>query len=148
MFNGYELFLKLKYLFNSNLVNNFWICSSKQTISSVPFSLQLKCSLSSLRVLSETDQMKKVIYVFHSNRNSFDMIFITTYQPKIHKSNGLPKICFHRFYFNLIQDGYVGKGGGGKKAPPTRFSPVISTNIRLSLQNFLTFSFNSFDRLV
>ena len=93
--------------------------------------------------------MKKVIYVFHSNRNSFDMIFITTYQPKIHKSNGLPKICFHRFYFNLIQDGYVGKGGGGgKKGPPTRFSPVISTNIRLSLQNFLTFSFNSFDRLV
>ena len=31
-------------------------------------------------------------------------------------------------------------GGGGKKAPPTSFSPVTSTNVRISPQNFLTFS--------
>ena len=33
---------------------------------------------------------------------------------------------------------------GGKKAPPTSFSPVTSTNVGCSPQNFLTFSFNSF----
>ena len=38
--------------------------------------------------------------------------------------------------------------GGGEKAPPTSFSPVTSTNVRLRPQNFLTFSFGTFDRLV
>ena len=37
---------------------------------------------------------------------------------------------------------------GGKKGLSTRFSPVTSSNVRISLQNFLTFSFNPFDRLV
>ena len=32
--------------------------------------------------------------------------------------------------------------------PPTSFSPVTSTNIGISPQNFLTFSFNSFATLV
>ena len=41
---------------------------------------------------------------------------------------------------NPIQD------GGTKKALPTSFSPVTSTNVRISPQNFLTFSFNPFDR--
>ena len=36
----------------------------------------------------------------------------------------------------------------GKKAPPTNFSPVTSANVRIGPQNFLTFSFNPFDRLV
>ena len=40
-----------------------------------------------------TGQMKKVIYVFHGNGNSFNMIFITIIQPKTHK---------HRFYFKLF----------------------------------------------
>ena len=35
-------------------------------------------------------------------------------------------------------------GGGGKKAPPTSFSPATSTNVEISPQNFLTFSFNPF----
>ena len=37
---------------------------------------------------------------------------------------------------------------GSKKAPPTSFSPVTSTNVGISSQNFLTFSFNPYDRLV
>ena len=41
----------------------------------------------------------------------------------------------------------MGGGGGGKKASPTSFSPVTSTNVRVSPQDFLTFSFNPFDRL-
>ena len=42
---------------------------------------------------------------------------------------------------NPIQDG--GRGGGGRqKGPPTSFSPVTSTNVGVSPQNFLTFSFN------
>ena len=46
------------------------------------------------------------------------------------------------FIFNPIQD------GGGAKRPTTSFSPVTSTNIGLSPQNFLTFSFNPFATLV
>ena len=53
-----------------------------------------------------TGQIKKVIYVFHSKGNSFDMmIFITIIQPKIHKADGVSRckyvfiifilICFH-----------------------------------------------------
>ena len=38
--------------------------------------------------------------------------------------------------------------GGGKKALPTSFSPVISTNVGFGPQNFLTFSFNPFTTLV
>ena len=44
--------------------------------------------------------------------------------------------------FNLIQD------GGSQKGPPTSFSPVTSANVRIGSQNFLTFNFNPFDRLV
>ena len=40
------------------------------------------------------------------------------------------------------------EGGGGKKAPPTSFSPVTSTNVRISPNNYLTFSFNLFATLV
>ena len=50
------------------------------------------------------------------------------------------------FIFNPIQDG--GGRGGGAKRPTTSFSPVTSTNIGLSSQNFLTFSFNPFATLV
>ena len=46
-------------------------------------------------------------------------------------------------FLNPTQD-----GGGGAKRPPTSFPPVASTDVGISPQNFLTFSFNSFDRLV
>ena len=36
----------------------------------------------------------------------------------------------------------------GVKRPPTSFSPVPSPNVRVSPQNFLTFSFNPFARLL
>ena len=39
-------------------------------------------------------------------------------------------------------------GGGGKKAPFTSFSPLISTNTGISPQKFLTVTFNVFDTLV
>ena len=46
--------------------------------------------------------------------------------------------------FNPIQD------GRGAKIPPspTSFPPITSINVGIRLQNFLTFSFNPFDRLV
>ena len=48
-----------------------------------------------------------------------------------------------RFHFNPIQD------GGSKSLPTTTsFSPATSTNIGISLQNILTFSFNAFATLV
>ena len=46
--------------------------------------------------------------------------------------------------FTTIQDGE----GGGKKFPPTSFSPVTSINVGISPQNFLTFSLNPFSTLV
>ena len=39
-------------------------------------------------------------------------------------------------------------GAGGAKRPPTSFSPVTSTNVGISPQNFMTFTFNLYDRLV
>ena len=42
---------------------------------------------------------------------------------------------------NPIQD-------GGKGPPPTSFSTVTSTNVGISLQIFLAFSFNTFPTLV
>ena len=41
-----------------------------------------------------------------------------------------------------------GEEGGVKKAPPTRFSPVNSTNVGFGPQKFLAFSFNPFATLV
>ena len=43
---------------------------------------------------------------------------------------------------NPIQD------GGGPKRPPTSFFPITSANVKISCQNFLTFSFSSFPTLV
>ena len=43
--------------------------------------------------------------------------------------------------FNLIQD-------GGQKGPPTNFSSVTFTNVGISPQNFVTFSFKRFATLV
>ena len=40
------------------------------------------------------------------------------------------------------------EGEGTKKALPTSFSPVTFTNVGISPQNFLTFSFNPFATLV
>ena len=45
---------------------------------------------------------------------------------------------------NPIQDG----GGGQREPPSTSFSPVTSANVEFGPQNFLTFSFNPFDKLV
>ena len=45
---------------------------------------------------------------------------------------------------NPIENGV----GGGAKRPPTSFSPVTSTNVKISPQIFLTFSFNHFATLM
>ena len=45
----------------------------------------------------------------------------------------------------------MGEGVGGgevQRGPPTSFFPVTSTNVRVSPQNFLTFSFIPFATLV
>ena len=53
-------------------------------------------------------------------------------------------------FINPIQDESGGGGGGGTKSSPhpTSFSSVTSTNVGISPQNFLTFSFNPFATLV
>ena len=42
----------------------------------------------------------------------------------------------------------IQNGGRGQKSPSARFSTATSTNVAISPQNFLTFSFNSFATLV
>ena len=42
----------------------------------------------------------------------------------------------------------MGEGGGQRGSPLTSFLPVTSTNVRISPQNFLTFSFDPFVTLV
>ena len=44
-----------------------------------------------------------------------------------------------RVFINPIQD-----GGRGVKVRPTSFSPLTSTNVEISPQNFLNFGFNPF----
>ena len=39
---------------------------------------------------------------------------------------------------------FGGRDVGGGEATPISFSPVTATNVRISHQNILTFSFNSF----
>ena len=52
-------------------------------------------------------------------------------------------------YLNPIQDSGWGEGVGQKVLPlPTSFSPVTSTNVGTSSQNFLTFTFNPFATLL
>ena len=63
----------------------------------------------------------------------------------LYESSSLRSFSIYVVFLNPIQDGL---GWGGQKGPPTSFSPVISTNVGISLQNFLTFSLNPFDRLV
>ena len=61
--------------------------------------------------------IKKVIYAFHGNWDSFDMTFITVIQPKIHKSNGLLK-CFQRIFILIcirIQNFSLLSGHNSKK---------------------------------
>ena len=60
------------------------------------------------------------------------VLYLLNYAPKKEHAAGV----------NPIQDGV------GAKRPPSSFSPVTSTNVGLSPQNFLTFSFNPFATLV
>ena len=48
---------------------------------------------------------------------------------------------------SLLCNVYI-QDGGGQKDPSTSFSPVTSTNVEISPQNFLTFNFNPFVTLV
>ena len=54
----------------------------------------------------------------------------------------------YKYLENEISFSPIEDEGGGAKRPPTSFSPVASTNVGLSPQNFLTFSFNPFAMLV
>ena len=58
--------------------------------------------------------------------------------------------CFYRTMLGTLTLFRIWGGGGEAKRPlpSTRLSNVTSRNVGISPQNFLTFSFNPFDRLV
>ena len=56
--------------------------------------------------------------------------------------------CLTLFKMEERGGGGWGGGGGVVKRSSTSFSPTISTNAEISLQNFGTFSFKSFATLV
>ena len=53
----------------------------------------------------------------------------------------------HYFFYKMLHVKPI-QNGGRQKGPSTSFSPVTSTNIGISPQNYLTFSFNPFITLV
>ena len=87
------------------------------------------------------------IYYTWNNKKSHTRTINSKYQPQHGMKNfnyAIDHILHQIFniYINPIQD------GGGQRSPPTSFSPVTSTNVGISPQNFLTFSFNPFATLV
>ena len=72
----------------------------------------------------------KIEHTFKGFSSTYDVEILIFFNPELKLSP--------------IQDG----GGGGQKGPFTSFSPVTFTNVGIRPQNFLTFSFNPFDRLV
>ena len=52
------------------------------------------------------------------------------------------RLKMQELVINLIQD------GGGATPSPTNFSPITSTNVEITHQNFLTFSFNTYAALL
>ena len=69
-------------------------------------------------------------------------------EPKYDPTKLIIEIYYYETCFHPIQDGGQGWGVQSQKGPPTSFSPVTSANVGISLQNFLTFSFNPFATLV
>ena len=69
-------------------------------------------------------------------------------EPKYDPTKLIIETYYYETCFNPIPDGGQGGGVQGQKDPSTSFSPVTSANVGISLQNFLTFSFNPFATLV
>ena len=61
------------------------------------------------------------------------------------KKKQMNSFAFVRLKF--VNSGW-GEGGVCKKVPATSFSPVTPTNVGISPQKFLAFSFNHFTKLV
>ena len=78
-------------------------------------------------------------------RSSHPKVFCKKVVHKIHrKTSFIIKLQAQASdLINPTQDGEA-----SKKVPATSFSPVTSTNVEISPQNFLTFSFNLFATLV
>ena len=64
-------------------------------------------------------------------------------EKNIESMQRLSELFYASIYIKPIQD-----GRRGQKAPLPVFPPVTSTNLGISLRNFLTFSFNPFYTLV
>ena len=86
---------------------------------------------------------QKQLHTGHKKIVNIYVAYEITNFPNIHSYPTLDKVLFRAV--NPIQDGVGGQKG---PPPPTSFSPVTSTNVGISPQNFLTFSFNPFSTLV
>ena len=109
-------------------------------------------SLSCISMNNQACQVKPEIINVNSNEPVFYPFSIKTSRCNRSYDNiddPYAKICvldvLKDLNVNSIQD-----GGSGQKGPPfpISFPPTTSTNVRINPQNFLTFSFNLFDRLI
>ena len=94
--------------------------------------------------LSEPSNLSKFLFCILCQHNLFCILYLIL-RKDTEQIVGVSSLTYYHllvFNVNPIQD------GGGKKAPPTSFSPVTSTNAETSPKNFLTFSFNAFVTLV
>ena len=87
------------------------------------------------KVSSLNGQCKNVTLTLTSEKNARTRRFFKQeFIESISAPEELLEDVLENMLLNLIQD----------ESPSTNFSPVTSTNIENSLQNFLTFSFNPF----
>ena len=91
------------------------------------------------KVSSLNGQCKNVTLTLTSEKNArARRFFKQEFTESISALEELLEDVLENMFLNLIQDG----------PPSTSFSPVTSTNIENSLQNFLTFNFNPFATLM
>ena len=68
--------------------------------------------------------------------------------PSIISVDTLLAKTFLIWVISLVKDNSSQDAGAGEKAPPVGFSPVTSTNVGISPQNVLVYSFNPFVTLM
>ena len=68
--------------------------------------------------------------------------------PSIISVDTLLAKTFLIWVISLVKDNSSQDAGAGEKAPPAGFSPVTSTNVGISPQNVLVYSFNPFVTLM
>ena len=96
---------------------------------------------------------RKRFFIFNLSGKRFFILYkwrielrFIQWNPLLWKNTEIAK--GERFFCTFLSVFTLFRMGGGQKVPSYLFSPVTYRNVRISPQNFLTFSFNSFSTRV